>query len=62
MALQLDMKKAFDSMEWTFILKIMKLLGFNPKWVNWIQQCITTSSFLLLLDGSPFGKFFPYGG
>ncbi|XP_059451038.1 uncharacterized protein LOC132181824 [Corylus avellana] len=59
MALKLDMEKAFDSMEWSFILKIMELLGFQPTWINWISQCITTSSFSILLDGAPFGKFFP---
>jgi hypothetical protein len=28
MALKLDMEKAFDSMEWEFLLKILDLLGF----------------------------------
>jgi hypothetical protein len=62
MALKLDMEKAFDSMEWEFLLKILSLLGFHPIWVQWIRQCITTSSFSILLDGAPFGKFFPSRG
>ena len=61
-ALKLDMEKAFDSMEWNFLLKILELLGFQPTWINWINQCITTSSFSILLDGAPFGKFFPSRG
>jgi exonuclease III len=62
MALKLDMEKAFDSMEWNFLLRILTLLGFHPIWVQWIRQCITTSSFSILLDGAPFGKFFPSRG
>jgi hypothetical protein len=62
MALKLDMEKAFDYMEWEFLLKILKLLGFNSIWIHWIRQCITTSSFSILLDGALFGKFFPSRG
>jgi hypothetical protein len=62
MALKLDMEKAFDSMEWFFLLKILALLGFHPTWINWIGQCITTSSFSILLDGSPYGNFKPTWG
>jgi hypothetical protein len=62
MVLKLDMEKAFDSMEWNFLLKILSLLGFHATWIHWIRQCITTSSFSILLDGAPFGKFFPSRG
>jgi hypothetical protein len=62
MAIKLDIEKAFDSMEWDFLLKILRLLGFNSKWIGWIQQCITTTSFSILLDGSPFGLFHPTRG
>ncbi|GLT68114.1 hypothetical protein SLA2020_403730 [Shorea laevis] len=62
MALKLDMEKAFDSMEWDFILQILNRLGFHPTWVQWIRQCLTTTSFSILLDGAPYGKFFPSRG
>jgi hypothetical protein len=62
MALKLDMEKAFDSMEWDFILKILSLLGFHSTWIKWIQQCITTTSFSILHDGAPFGNFVPSRG
>jgi hypothetical protein len=54
------MEKAFDSMEWNFLLKILELLGFQPTLINWINQCIATSSFFIFLDGAPFGKFFSF--
>jgi hypothetical protein len=57
MFLKLDMKKAFDKMEWPFILTIMKKLGFHPTWISWIETCISSSSFSILINGSSFGRF-----
>jgi len=62
MVVKLDMEKAFDSMECDFLLKILSLLGFNFRSIKWISQCITTSSFSILLDGAPYGKFYPFRG
>jgi hypothetical protein len=59
MAVNIDMEKAFDKMEWNLLLVILQKLGFHEKWINWIQLCITTSSFSVLLNGSPFGLFSP---
>jgi hypothetical protein len=59
LAVNIDMEKAFDKMEWNFLLAILHQLGFHPIWINWIQLCISTSSFTVLLNGSPFGLFSP---
>ncbi|XP_062165083.1 uncharacterized protein LOC133871673 [Alnus glutinosa] len=62
MAVNIDMEKAFDKMEWGFLMIIMEKLGFHPIWINWIRICISTSSFSILLNGSPFGHFRPSRG
>lgn len=62
MAIKIDMEKAFDHMEWSFLLAIMGKLGFHPKWINWIRICITFASFSILINGSPFGMFIPDRG
>jgi hypothetical protein len=62
MAVHLDMEKAFDKMEWHFLLSILQKLGFHPRWIHWIRLCISTSSFSVLLNGSPFGLFSPSRG
>jgi len=62
MAVKIDMEKAFDRMEWDFLLTIMFKLGFHPIWVNWIRICVSSSSFSILLNGSPFGNFTPTRG
>jgi hypothetical protein len=62
MAVKIDMEKAFDRMEWSFIFAILSKLGFAPMWINWIRICITTPSFSILINGSPFGLFCPERG
>jgi hypothetical protein len=62
MFLNMDMEKAFDKMEWIFILSIMEKLGFHPIWISWISLCISSVSFSIILNGSPFGKFSPERG
>jgi hypothetical protein len=57
MAVKIDMEKAFDRMEWSFIFAILSKLGFDPTWINWIRIYITSPSFSILINGSPFGLF-----
>jgi hypothetical protein len=51
------MEKAFEFIEWHFLFKILKLLDFNSIWILCIWQCLSTISFSILMDGSPFEKF-----
>jgi hypothetical protein len=62
MFMKLDMEKAFDRMEWTFLLVVLEKLGFNPVWISWIRTCISTPTFSILLNGSPFGFISPGRG
>jgi len=62
MAVKIDMEQAFDRMEWEFLLSIMDKLGFHRTWVSWIRICISTTSFSILINGSPFGMFSPSRG
>jgi hypothetical protein len=62
MFLKMDIKKAFDQMEWPFLLAIMKNLWFNDVWIGWIEACISSSSFSILINGNPFGLISPARG
>ncbi|KAL0378395.1 UNVERIFIED_CONTAM: LINE-1 retrotransposable element O protein [Sesamum radiatum] len=62
MAIKIDLMKAYDRVEWPFLLQVLRRLGFCDKFVDLIQQCITTSSFSLLINGSPFDFFRPSRG
>ena len=62
MGLKLDMSKAYDRVEWPFILTVLRLFGFSPMFIQWIEQCLSTISFSILLNGSPHGRLFPTRG
>ena len=62
MALKLDKEKAYDRLEWDFIIKCFEELGFHPKWLRWIRECISSVSYSLLVNGEPSGLIRPTRG
>jgi hypothetical protein len=51
--IKLDISKAFDSIEWSFLLEILRALGFSTKWRDWISTILGTSSSKILINGCP---------
>lgn len=62
MAIRPDIEKAYDRMEWNLILVAMKCFGFDPRFVRWIEQCLSFASYFILFNGSPFGLIKPTQG
>ncbi|CAN6562972.1 unnamed protein product [Malus baccata var. baccata] len=62
MAIKLDMAKAYDRVEWVFLLSMMVKFGFDPLFCKWILECISTASFSILINGSPTGFVLPERG
>ena len=62
MAVKLDISKAYDRVEWSFLHKIMLKLGLHPKWVDLAMETVTTASYSVLINGEPRGFIAPSRG
>lgn len=62
MAVKLDMSKAYDSVKWCFLERIMQKMGFDENWIKLTMECVKTPSFLVLLNGEPHGFVTSYSG
>lgn len=56
-AIKFDISKAFDTVQWSFILSIFQTLGFPEVFTRWIYACISTASFSVVVNGELEGFF-----
>lgn len=50
-AMKLDISKAYDRVEWSFVKGTMQKLGFSVRLVDLVMNCISTASFSVLING-----------
>lgn len=62
MALKLDLSKAYDRMEWSFLWKVMERFGFANPWIDMTMQCVTFVRYSFLVRGKLRGYINPSRG
>lgn len=61
-AIKMDMRKAYDRVEWDFLKFVLLKLGFNDIWVSKIMECVCSVKYNLLLESCSVASFVPKRG
>ena len=47
---KVDYEKAYDSVSWNFLFYMMRRMGFCPRWIKWIEGCLSSAPILILMN------------
>ncbi|XP_074293370.1 uncharacterized protein LOC141620383 [Silene latifolia] len=62
MAIKLDMAKAYDRVEWSFLRRVLVTMGVDGDWICRVMDCVSTVTFSVLINGTPSEDLRPTRG
>jgi hypothetical protein len=51
--LKLDITRAFESISWSFLIEVLRQMGFSKLWLHWMEISMRTSSTRVSVNGVP---------
>jgi hypothetical protein len=57
LALKIDITKAFDTLDWSFLIKVLTAFGFNEKFCHWIKVILHSAFLSISINGRSHGYF-----
>ena len=60
--LSLDQEKAFDRVDWSFLLAVLSHMGFGPSFIRWVRLLYTDIRRAVLVNGYTSDCFYPSRG
>lgn len=48
---KLDMSKAYDKIEWSFLRLMLKQMSFSNSWVQMLMRCVESVSYSVVING-----------
>lgn len=55
--LKIDFEKAYDNVNWGFLISMMKQMNFPDRWCKWIEGILSSTRSSVLVNGSPTFEF-----
>lgn len=55
--LNLDFRKAYDTVRWSFLENMLKQIGLGPNMIRWRSWCVSSVSISILINGTPTKPF-----
>ncbi|KAK3218439.1 hypothetical protein Dsin_012409 [Dipteronia sinensis] len=56
-AMKINIRKAFDTLDWKFLCRVLRAFGFSQTFMDWIISILGSSKLSVLINGSPAGYF-----
>lgn len=53
--LKIDLRKAYDSINWDFLKGVLNVLAFPSRFIDWVMECVTTPLHSIALNDSLYG-------
>jgi hypothetical protein len=57
LSLKVDIAKAFDTLDWSFLLNVLKKFGFNDIFCKWIHAILKSAKLSISINGKLHGYF-----
>ncbi|KAJ9557121.1 hypothetical protein OSB04_011735 [Centaurea solstitialis] len=56
-AFKIDLRKAYDMVDWRFLVHMLEGFGFHPVLVSWIREMVSTTTYSVSVNGESWGHF-----
>ncbi|GAU30882.1 hypothetical protein TSUD_15680 [Trifolium subterraneum] len=59
LALKIDISKAYDKVDWSFLRGVMTKMGFTDVWIRWVMMCVSSVNYSVLMNYERVGPISP---
>lgn len=57
LVIKLDIMKAYDRVEWFYLMKVLKRIGFGERLIDMVFRLISNNWYTIIINGQPKGFF-----
>ncbi|KAL9661428.1 hypothetical protein QQ045_026252 [Rhodiola kirilowii] len=51
LAWKIDLRKAYDTIDWKFLISMLRILQFPCKFIAWMEMCLQSTSYSIMING-----------